>query len=127
MLKKRKFPRIDKSWHLKYRPLDDKVVDGSPLGSLAVNVSGGGVCFTAREAVPADVMLALEIASADLEMPIIAMAKAVWCKKRRLDSMYALMLFRITNNQPAQRTRPATKPRSRPTLPAVPFSFEFSA
>ena len=88
MLKKRKFPRIDKNWHLKYRPLDDKVVQGSPLGSLAVNVSGGGVCFTVREAVPSDIMLAIEIASADLEMPIIAMAKTVWCKKRRLDSMY---------------------------------------
>ncbi|MCB2169258.1 MAG: PilZ domain-containing protein [Deltaproteobacteria bacterium] len=90
MLKKRKFPRIDQNWHLKYRMLEKHVDQNSPLSSLAINVSGGGVCFTAKNEVPADAMLALEIESPDFEMPIIAMAKAVWCKKRRMDDMYDL-------------------------------------
>ena len=90
MLKKRKFPRIDQNWHLKYRMLDKEVIADSPLSSLAINVSGGGVCFTAKDAVEPDALLALEIQSEDLQMPIIAMAKTVWCKKRRLDDMYDL-------------------------------------
>jgi hypothetical protein len=90
MLKKRKFPRIDQNWHLKYRTLEKHVDQNSPLSSLAINVSGGGVCFTTRNEVPVDALLALEIESPDLEMPIIAMAKAVWCKKRRMDDMFDL-------------------------------------
>jgi hypothetical protein len=90
MLKKRKFPRIDPNWQLKYRTLEKHVDQNSPLSSLAMNVSGGGVCFTTKSEVPAETMLALEIESPDLEMPIIAMAKAVWCKKRRLDDMFDL-------------------------------------
>ena len=88
MLKKRKFPRIDPNWQLKYRTLEKHVDQNSPLSSLAINVSGGGVCFTSKSEVPAETMLALEIESPDLEMPIIAMAKAVWCKKRRMDAMF---------------------------------------
>jgi c-di-GMP-binding flagellar brake protein YcgR len=90
MLKKRKFPRIDQSWHLKYRTLEKHVDRNSPLSSLAINVSAGGVCFTSKNEVPPETMLALEIASPDLGMPIIAMAKAVWCKKRRMDDMFDL-------------------------------------
>ena len=90
MLKKRKFPRIDQNWHLKYRRLEQHVDQNSPLSSLAINVSGGGVCFTTKHEVPANALLALEIDSPDLEMPIIAMAKAVWSKKRRMDDMFDL-------------------------------------
>jgi len=90
MLKKRKFPRIDQNWHLKYRTLEQHVDQNSPLSSLAINVSGGGVCFTTKHEVPTNALLALEIESPDLEMPIIAMAKAVWSKKRRLDDMFDL-------------------------------------
>jgi len=90
MLKKRKFPRIDPNWQLKYRTLEKHVDQNSPLSSLAINVSGGGVCFTTKSEVPAETMLALEIESPDLEMPIIAMAKAVWSKKRHMDNMYDL-------------------------------------
>jgi hypothetical protein len=90
MLKKRKFPRVDQSWRLKYRQLDKHVERQSPLSSLAVNVSGGGICFSSREEVPADSLLALEIESPDLKMPIIAMARTVWCKKRHFDDMYDL-------------------------------------
>ena len=90
MLKKRKFPRIDQNWHLKYRTLEQHVDQNSPLSSLAINVSGGGVCFTTKHEVPANALLALEIDSPDLEMPIIAMAKTSWCKKRRMDDMFDL-------------------------------------
>ena len=90
MLKKRKFPRIDQNWHLKYRTLEQHVDQNSPLSSLAINVSGGGVCFTTKHEVPTNALLALEIESPDLDMPIIAMAKAVWSKKRRLDDMFDL-------------------------------------
>lgn len=90
MLKKRKFPRIDQNWHLKYRTLEKHVDQNSPLSSLAINVSGGGVCFTTKNEIPTNSLLALEIDSPDLEMPIIAMAKAVWSKKRRLDDMFDL-------------------------------------
>lgn len=90
MLKKRKFPRINQSCQLKYRRLDKHVDQGSPLSSLAMNLSGGGVCFTTRDEVVPDSILALEIESPGLKMPIIAMARAVWCKKRHFDDLYDL-------------------------------------
>jgi c-di-GMP-binding flagellar brake protein YcgR len=90
MLKKRKFPRIDQNWQLKYRKLEKHVDQGSPLSSLAINLSGGGVCFTTRDAVTPDSLLALEIEAPELKMPIIAMARAVWCKKRHFDDLFDL-------------------------------------
>jgi hypothetical protein len=88
MFKKRKFPRVDQGWNLKYRKLENTVDQKSPLSSLAINVSGGGICFTARSEVPVGTLLALEIESPDLEMPVIAMARTAWCKKRRMGDMY---------------------------------------
>ena len=90
MLKKRRFPRIDQSWNLKFRQIEKQVIQDSPLSSLAINVSSGGVCFATRTAIPTDSMMALEIEAPELKMPIIAIARAVWCKKRRWDDMFEL-------------------------------------
>jgi c-di-GMP-binding flagellar brake protein YcgR len=90
MMKRRKFPRVDQSWRLKYRALDKQVDRESPLSSLAVNVSSGGICFTTAEAVPINSMLAIEVESPELRMPIIAMARTVWCRRRLGDGMYDL-------------------------------------
>ena len=90
MLKKRKFPRVDENWKLKYRILEKQTVQGSPIESMALNVSGGGICFTSRDPVEVGSLMALEMQAPGFEMPVIAMAKAVWCKKRRFDAMYDL-------------------------------------
>lgn len=90
MLKKRKFPRVDGSWHLKFRVVDKQTVQGSPLESMALNVSGGGVCFTTKDTVEPGTLLALEMQSPGFDIPVIAMAKAVWCKKRHFDDMFDL-------------------------------------
>jgi hypothetical protein len=89
-MKNRKFPRIDRNWQLKYRKLEKHVDQGSPLSSLAINLSGGGVCFATLDEVAPDSLLALELESPEWEMPIIAMARAVWCKKRHFDEMFDL-------------------------------------
>ena len=90
MLKKRKFPRIHQNWQLKYRKLEKHVDANSPLSGLAINLSGGGVCFTTRDEIAPESLLALEIESPELQMPIIAMARAVWCKRRHFDEMFDL-------------------------------------
>jgi len=90
MMKKRKFPRIHQNWQLKYRKLEKHVDANSPLSSLAINLSGGGVCFTTRDEIAPESLLALEIESPELQMPIIAMARAVWCKRRHFDEMFDL-------------------------------------
>lgn len=90
MLKKRKFPRIGENWQLKFRVIEKQVMQGSPLDSMALNVSGGGVCFSSRQEVKPGSMLALEIQTPGFDMPMIAMAKAVWCKKHRLDDVFEL-------------------------------------
>ena len=90
MLKKRKFPRIHQNWQLKYRKLEKHVDANSPLSGLAINLSGGGVCFTTRDEIMPESLLALEIESPELQMPIIAMARAVWCKKRHFDDLFDL-------------------------------------
>jgi hypothetical protein len=89
-MKKRKFPRIEPNWQLKYRKLEKHVDQGSPLSSLAINLSGGGVCFATRNEIAPDSLLALELESPELKMPIIAMARTVWCKKRHYDEMFDL-------------------------------------
>lgn len=90
MLKKRKFPRIGENWLLKFRVIEKQVMQGSPLDSMALNVSGGGVCFSSQQEVKPGSLLALEIQAPGFDMPMIAMAKAVWCKKRRLENAFEL-------------------------------------
>jgi c-di-GMP-binding flagellar brake protein YcgR len=82
MFQQRKFPRVSKNYHLSYTTIDKEQFAQTPLQSLAVNISGGGVCFEAQEALAEDTLLALEIDTKGFHSPILALARVAWCKQK---------------------------------------------
>lgn len=82
MFWQRRFPRLRKDFQVSYRMVDQEQFEKDPVCTLALNISGGGVCFEATEDLPAGALVALEIRSEDFGAPILALAKVVWCKPR---------------------------------------------
>jgi hypothetical protein len=82
VFQRRKFPRIAKNYQISYTPIDKDQFENNPISSLAVNISGGGLCFEASEAVEPDTVLTLEITSGTFHSPILALARVAWCKPR---------------------------------------------
>lgn len=88
MSDKRKFPRVGKIWDLDYRVIGPEEFESNALPSLTVNISGGGLCFETNQEIPEGTMLALELKSTVFPSPIIALAKAVWCRKTIQEEKY---------------------------------------
>jgi c-di-GMP-binding flagellar brake protein YcgR len=82
--KRRKFPRLNEEWQIQYRVIERGQFEASPVKSLAVNISGGGVCFQSAAKLQPGTMVALELTSPGFQSPVIALAEVVWCKKRLL-------------------------------------------
>lgn len=82
MFEKRKFPRLGESWDVDYRAIRTTDLKMNVIGSLTVNISGGGIRFESNEEVPKGTMLAVELKSAEFPSPIMALAKTVWCKEK---------------------------------------------
>jgi hypothetical protein len=82
MFRHRKYPRLSKDFHVTYRPIDKEQFANDPISSLALNISGGGVCFETTEPLQKDTLVALSIHSEDFRMPILALVKVAWCKAR---------------------------------------------
>ena len=80
MLWRRRFPRLHKDFQITYRMVDQEKFDHDPIKGLAINISGGGVCFEATDNLPKGTLVALDIRSDDFNAPILALAKVVWCK-----------------------------------------------
>ena len=88
MVKRRKFPRLKEGWALEYRVLDAAQFAKDSVSSLAVNISGGGVCLESKEEIEPGTMLALDLHSPAFDSPILALARVVWCKKRLFSDVY---------------------------------------
>jgi len=87
-MKRRKFPRLKEGWVVEYRVVDNLQFERDPVSSLAVNISGGGVCLESKEAVEAGTMMAVDLHSPAFDSPILALARVVWCKKRLFSDLY---------------------------------------
>ena len=83
MFKRRQFPRVSKEYRISYSLIDKEQFDCSPVNSLAVNISGGGICFSASEPLAKGSMITLDIHADDLQSSILALAKVKWCKGQR--------------------------------------------
>jgi c-di-GMP-binding flagellar brake protein YcgR len=81
MFQRRKFPRVGQEYRISYATIKKEEFTHTPLQSLAINISGGGVCFAAREALAKDTLLALEINAED-SSTILALARVAWCKHK---------------------------------------------
>lgn len=79
---RRKFPRVDQNYQVSYQIIDKTELEDNPISSLAVNISGGGLCFTAEDALEKDTIVALEINSDDFRSAILALARVAWCKPK---------------------------------------------
>lgn len=82
MFWRRRFPRLRKDFQLAYRLVDQEKFSNDPISTLALNISGGGVCFEATESLQKGALVALEIRADDFHAPILALAKVVWCKPK---------------------------------------------
>jgi c-di-GMP-binding flagellar brake protein YcgR len=80
LFKRRKYPRIDKEYAIAYRVIDAKQFERQAVSGGAINISGGGACFTAKEALEKGAMIALDINAHDLQSSILALAQVKWCK-----------------------------------------------
>lgn len=80
MFHSRKFPRVSKEYRVSYSLVDQEQFDRNPVSSLAVNISGGGICFTSEEPLAKGSMVALDIDADDLHSSILALAKVKWRK-----------------------------------------------
>lgn len=83
MFGKRKFPRLRQDYRITYRIVEQEEIANDPISSLAINISGGGLCFEADGPIKKGVLVALDIRSDDFGAPILALAKVVWCKSQR--------------------------------------------
>lgn len=88
MDEKRKYPRLGTIWDVDYKIISTEEFSKNPLSSFTVNISGGGICFEADEAIPEGSILTLELKSPVFPSAIIALAKAVWCKKNESKGKY---------------------------------------
>jgi c-di-GMP-binding flagellar brake protein YcgR len=87
-MKRRKFPRLKEGWALEYRVLDTAQFERNPVSSLAVNISGGGVCMEAKQEIDPGTMVAVDLHSPAFDSPILALARVVWCKKKLFSDAY---------------------------------------
>jgi hypothetical protein len=87
-MKRRKFPRLKEGWMLEYRVLDTAQFERDPVASLAVNISGGGVCLEAKQEIEPGTMLVVDMHSPAFDSPILALARVAWCKKRLFSGVY---------------------------------------
>ncbi len=89
-MKRRRFPRLKEGWALDYRVLDSTQFERDPVSTLAVNISGGGICLEAAEEVAPGAMLAIDLHSPAFDSPILALARVVWCKKKLFSDKYEI-------------------------------------
>jgi len=87
-MKRRKFPRLKEGWRLEYRVMDSAQFERDPVSTLAVNISGGGICIETVDEIEPGSMLAVDLHSPAFDSPILALARAVWCKKKLFSDKY---------------------------------------
>jgi c-di-GMP-binding flagellar brake protein YcgR len=65
MFWRRRFPRLRADFQITYRMVDQEKLDHDPIKSLALNISGGGLCFEAIDNLQKGALVALDIRSED--------------------------------------------------------------
>jgi len=85
---KRKFKRVESTFPVQYRNLRKAGV--LPAGSIARNLSEGGVCFHANEFVSLACRLVVEISLPNMTKPVKAISKVAWIRKIPSSNQYEL-------------------------------------
>lgn len=82
VFRRRKFPRVNKNYLVSYKCIEQGQFEDNPISSLAVNISGGGICFEAKEKLAKGSVVALDIKADNLSSSILGLARVAWCKQR---------------------------------------------
>lgn len=78
---RRKFPRLRESCAIRVKPIAGASPPRGGIEAMAVNISGGGLCFRSAEPVSAGDFLAVEMSLPDFSSPVVAMARAAFCEQ----------------------------------------------
>lgn len=99
---RRRFPRTDSSLPLQYKNLRNSGV--ASVGSLAKDISAGGVCFKTNEFLSLACRLVVEINLPTTAKPIKAISKVAWIKKVPTGDYYELgnQFLEISKDDKAQ-------------------------
>jgi len=85
---RRRYKRLPSSLSVQYRDLKKSVE--LPTGTVARNVSEGGVCFNSKEFISLACRLVVEINLPALPRPIKAISKVAWIRKLSAGDEYEL-------------------------------------
>lgn len=85
---KRRYRRISAGLPLQYKNL--RKLGENPTGSLAENISEGGVCFKSKEFISLACRMVIEISVPTASKPIKAIAKVAWIKRIPNSEQYEL-------------------------------------
>ena len=85
---KRRYPRVESNLPLQYKNL--KKLSGVSMGSLASNISAGGIRFKTNEFISLACRLVVEINLPTIPKPIKAISKVAWIRKLPVGEQYEL-------------------------------------
>ena len=85
---KRRYPRVESNLPLQYKNL--KKLSGVSMGSLASNISVGGIRFKTNEFISLACRLVVEINLPTIPKPIKAISKVAWIRKLPVGEQYEL-------------------------------------
>ena len=77
----RNYPRVKESCRVKYHVIEEAERTPEKQNGVAVNISGGGMCFSADRELRQGTMVALEITLNRLPTPVLSLARVVWCEE----------------------------------------------
>lgn len=88
VLENRRFPRVKVNIPVQYKNL--KKSQEAPTGTVARNLSEGGVCFKTNQFISLACRLVVEISVPNSARPIKAISKIAWIKKMPVGDQYEL-------------------------------------
>lgn len=84
-MRRRKYPRVKDNCSLRFKviteaPIESDGVSAHDMG-VAINISGGGMCFSANKPLAPGTMITCEMKLSQLPTPVVSFGKVVWCER----------------------------------------------
>ena len=92
-LRRRKYPRVKENCTVRFKVVEEAPAEckgGSETGlcsalpgneGVAVNISGGGMCFASDKSVQPGAMITCEMKLSQLPTPVVSFGKVAWCEQ----------------------------------------------
>ncbi len=80
-VRRRKYPRVKESCNVKYHVVQGPAEQLKEQGAAAVNIGGGGMCFSADQQIEPGAMIAMEMTLSELPTPVVSLGRVVWCEQ----------------------------------------------